>query len=167
MILREYRQSDANEILGWIHNEREFRLWSADRYGGYPIDSDDINNNYLKCMELSGFYPLTLEDDGKIIGHLILRNHPGDNSMLRLGFIIVDSSIRGKGYGRKLIEEAIRYAKEKFNIENFSLGVFTNNENAFNCYQRLGFNIIDIINNAYQFYDENWDCAEMVLKKIR
>ena len=31
MILREYRESDANVIINWINNEREFRLWSADR----------------------------------------------------------------------------------------------------------------------------------------
>ena len=164
MILREYQKEDAEEILKWISNEKEFRLWSADRYGDYPISPSDINDNYSKCMASSGFYPLTLEDDGKIIGHLILRDHPGDNTMLRLGFIIVDKSIRGKGYGKKLIFEAIKYAKEKFNIYNFSLGVFTNNENAFNCYKKVGFKIVDIINNAYKFYDEDWDCAEMVLK---
>ena len=72
MELRTYKEEDAKEILNWIENEREFRLWSADRYGDYPITPDDVNDNYEKSKEISGFYPLTLEDDGKIIGHLIL-----------------------------------------------------------------------------------------------
>ena len=35
--------------------------------------------NYLKCKESSNFYPFTLEDEGKIIGHIILRN-TGENN---------------------------------------------------------------------------------------
>lgn len=33
------------------------------------------------------------------------------------------------------------------------------------CYQAVGFEIIRIDSNVYQFYDENWDCAEMILKQ--
>ena len=36
MNLRDYKESDAIEILSWIDSEREFRLWSADRYEKYP-----------------------------------------------------------------------------------------------------------------------------------
>lgn len=162
MLLREYKETDANIILSWIKNEREFRLWSADRYGSYPIEPKDINNNYLECQKNSFFYPLTLEDEGKVIGHIILRKQNMDDDVIRLGFIIVDSSIRGKGYGRKLIEESFKYSEEKFNINKFSLGVFANNENAFNCYKKVGFKIIGIEKNSYQFHNENWDCVEMI-----
>ena len=100
MNFRIYKEEDAKEILSWIRNEREFRLWSFDRYKEYPALPSDINMNYLKCKESSNFYPFTLEDEGKIIGHIILRN-PGENKeIIRLGFIIVDNNIRGKGYGK-------------------------------------------------------------------
>ena len=49
MIFRNYQESDAEEILKWINGEREFRLWSADRYDKYPVVSDDINNNYMNA----------------------------------------------------------------------------------------------------------------------
>ena len=165
MLLRTYKEEDAKEILNWINNEREFRLWSADRYDSYPATPEDINNNYSKSKEISNFYPLTLEDDGKVIGHLILRN-PGDNNeVIRMGFIIVDNSIRGKGYGKILINTAIRYAKDTLNAKEINLGVFIDNEKALHCYESVGFEIIEIEKNAYQFHDEEWDCAEMVLKK--
>lgn len=165
MKLREYKESDAKTILTWINNEREFRLWSADRYEGYPIKESDINNNYQKCSK-DGFYPLTMiDDDNKVIGHLILRNPTSDKSIIRMGFIIVDSKIRGHGYGKKIIELAINYAKEKLSAKEINLGVFTCNTSALNCYERSGFQVIDIEKNAYTFHDENWDCAEMILKK--
>lgn len=62
-------------------------------------------------MKTSSFYALTLEDNGNVVGHLILRNPGKDKTIVRLGFIIIDDSIRKKGYGKKLIKEAIRYAK--------------------------------------------------------
>ena len=165
MMLRTYKEEDAEIILNWIMNEKEFRLWSADRYENYPATPQDINDNYLKSKEVSNFYPLTLEDNGKVIGHLILRNPGKEKDVIRMGFIIVDSSIRGKGYGKSLINEAIKYARDNLGAKEINLGVFVNNDSALHCYQAAGFEIIRIDSNAYQFYDENWDCAEMILKQ--
>lgn len=39
------------------------------------------------------------------------------------------------------------------------------NENVLNCYLNAGFKIIDIEKNVFKFYDEYWDCAEMVYEK--
>lgn len=163
MNFRLYKKEDAEEILSWIKDEREFRLWSADRYENYPASPSDINNNYLECEKKSNFYALTLEDEGKIIGHLILRNPGKDNDVIRLGFIIVNRNIRGKGYGKKLVSEAIKYAKEELKAKEINLGVFINNKNAYECYKKSGFEVVNIEKSAYQFYDEKWDCAEMVL----
>ena len=164
MLLRTYKEDDAEKILNWIKNEREFRLWSADRYDNYPATPQDINRNYFTSKQTTNFYPFTLEEDGKIIGHLILRN-PGDNKeVIRMGFIIVDNSIRGKGYGKALINAAIEYAKETLGAKEINLGVFVNNDGALHCYESVGFKITEIEKNAYQFHDEQWDCAEMILK---
>lgn len=164
MLLRTYKEEDAEKILTWIKNEREFRLWSADRYESYPASPDDINKNYSKSKEICNFYPLTLEDDGKVIGHLILRNPGEDDKVIRMGFIIVDDSIRGRGYGKALINTAIEYARDSLGAEEINLGVFINNDAALRCYESVGFKIVGIEKNAYQFYDEQWDCAEMILK---
>ena len=150
MNFRKYKEDDAKEILSWIKDEREFRLWSADRYNNYPVLPSDINDNYLECQKTSNFYPFTLEDAGKIIGHLILRNPKEDKEVVRLGFIIVDRSIRGKGYGKKLIKEAIKYAKEELGAKEINLGVFTSNESAYECYKSVGFNVVSVEKDAYR-----------------
>lgn len=165
MNFRAYIEEDAEKILSWIKDEREFRLWSADRYKDFPCLPEDINDNYKQCEAMSNFFPFTLEDDGKVIGHVILRNPSDNKEIVRLGFIIVDSSIRGKGYGKKLIEEAIKYAKDELGAKEINLGVFSNNESAFECYKAVGFEVVSIEKDAYQFNDENWDCVEMILKR--
>ena len=88
---------------------------------------------------------------------------PDNKEVVRLGFIIVDNNVRGKGYGKILINEAIKYSKEELGAKEISLGVFTNNENALHCYKSIGFKVIRIEKNVYKFYDEHWDCAEMIL----
>lgn len=165
MEFREYQETDALEILKWINNERDFRMWSADRYDSYPIKPNDININYDESKKISKFYPMTLTIDGKVIGHLILRNPNNDKDTIRLGFIIVDNSIRGKGYGKLLILEAIKYAKKVLHAKNINLGVFDCNSSAIYCYKACGFIETDIINDAYKYQDETWNQVEMVLKK--
>lgn len=165
MELRKYTETDAIEILKWIKNEREFKLWSADRYKKYPISSDDINQNYKECMKNSEFYPMTLVDREKIVGHIILRKPNPKENKIRLGFIIVDNKMRKKGYGRFLINEAINYAKNELKASEINLGVFANNENAYKCYKSVGFVEVVKEENAMQFENETWDCIEMVLKE--
>ena len=162
MILRKFIEADADEIVKWIKNERELRLWSADRYNNYPITSFDINKNYIECQKNSNFYPLTLVDKNNIIGHLIIRNTNNDLTDFRLGFIIINPSYRKKGYGRRLIIETMNYAKKEYKAKKFNLGVFIDNDKALNCYKSVGFKTIKIDKNVYKFYDENWDCAEMI-----
>ena len=165
MELRKYQETDAIEILKWTTNEREFRLWSADRYGKYPITPDDINNNYNECIKKIDFYPMTLVDGEKIVGHLILRKPNPEENKIRLGFIIVDNTMRKKGYGKLLINEAIKYAKNELKAVEINLGVFANNENAYRCYKSVGFVEIGKEENALKFENETWECIEMVLKE--
>ena len=112
MNLREYIESDAKEILSWIKTERELRLWSWERYKNYPVTPKDINDNYNEFKEKGEFYPMTLIDNEKIVGHLILRYPTEDKTLVRIGFIIINSDIRGKGYGKAIISEAMKYARE-------------------------------------------------------
>ena len=166
LCLRDYVETDAEKLLSWITDERTFRLWSADRYGEYPITPDEINHNYNECSKNGGFYPLTLiDDDGNVIGHLILRNPTEDKSIVRLGFIIVDNKVRGMGYGKKLLKLAINWARERLNAKEINLGVFKENIGAYKCYASIGFKEIGVEKSIYTFNDESWDCVEMTLKQ--
>lgn len=163
MLLRKYEPNDAKIISTWIKSERDLRLWSADRYSSYPINAKDINENYMLSMKENNFYPLTLVDNSKQVGHLILRNPNKDKSLFRMGFVIIDPNLRKKGIGKKLVLQGINYAKEKLNATSITLGVFTNNLSAINCYKSCGFKVVDTQKNVFKFYDENWDLTEMIL----
>lgn len=161
MRLRKYKKDDAIEIVKWIKTEREKALWSADRYKNFPVTPEDINTEYENTAKVCNFYPMTLTDGNKIVGHIILRNPTEDKSIFRFGYVIVSSSIRGKGYGKTLLLEAIRYAKGKLGAKKITLGVFIENESAVKCYEAVGFKIVDVGKETFKFKDEKWSFAEM------
>lgn len=163
MDLRKYKKEDANEIIKWIRNEKELLLWSADIYNKFPLEAEDINNFYNICMEKSNFYPMTLEESGKVIGHIILRNTDEKNEVIRLGFIIIDPNLRGLGYGKHLINLAINYAENELNAKKINLGVFENNISAYKCYKSSGFVEINK-NKKYKINNEEWNCVELIYR---
>ena len=165
MKLRPYKRNDAKTILGWIKDELTFRRWSSDRYEKYPITEDDINYKYFDCngdcAEPDNFYPLTAVENGEIVGHLILRYTDACQKTIRIGFVIVDDSKRGKGYGKRMIQMAIKYAKEMLQAEKITIGVFANNESAYRCYLAAGFKVIEGAETVCEILSEKWTCVEM------
>lgn len=164
--IRDFCEKDAVKIVGWIKDEREFYHWSADRYGHYPISCDEIVSNYKKCAEKTFFKPFMLEADGKAVGHFILRTPSSDPKVIRIGFVIVDKNERGKGYGKKLINLAVEYAKNALGASEINLGVFTDNEDAVACYRSLGFVFApddsDDEIHSFDYKNEKWTYGKMI-----
>ncbi len=162
MKVRFFERNDAERVLSWITSEREFRFWSADQYGDYPIKPDDILTYYQNKISQEEFYPLTFEEKGEAIGHMILRYPTRDKKLARLGFIIVDNKKRGQGYGRQVVYEGIKYASQHLVAIKYNLGVFTNNVKAIKCYESIGFKTLSVKKKLYKFYNEEWDMQEML-----
>ena len=154
MRLRPYKPTDADTILGWIKNEETFRRWSTDRYPHYPITAADINHKYLDCngdcVEPDNFYPMTAFDESGIVGHLILRFTDAEKTTLRIGFVIVDDSKRGMGYGKQMLQLALSFAFDIFKAKKVTLGVLENNPGAYHCYKAAGFR--DVTSDTPEYY---------------
>ena len=164
LCLRKFSPADADIILGWINSEREFRMWSADRFGDYPIAPNDMVVHYNECCKSGSFFPLTaIDENGKLCGHLILRYTNEEKTEVRFGFVIVDSSARNRGIGRNMLELAKEYAKNELHAAMLSLGVFENNTAACNCYKAAGFKEMDESDEFYSIFGEQWRCIKMTM----
>ena len=163
--LRKYKACDAQVITKWLKNEYAFRQWSADRYESYPITSDDMNHYYAQYSS-GELYKLTAVDNNEIIGHLTIRFTDDEKKIARLGFVIVDDSKRGKGYGKQLVSSALDYAFDKLKADKVTLGVFENNKPAIHCYLSCGFEIVAREKTeSYQCLGEIWNCIEMEIER--
>ena len=164
--LRQYKPCDGAEIVTWCKDEYSFRKWCSDRWKTYPLSVDEMNHKYWEnngdCLEEDNFYPMTLVDNNKVVGHLILRYTDKNKQIIRFGFVIVDDKIRGKGYGKKLLALAKKYSFEILNAKKVTLGVFENNPKAYYCYKAAGFKEIPLEEDIYyEIFDEKWKCIEM------
>ncbi|MEG0295502.1 MAG: GNAT family protein [Clostridium sp.] len=164
--LRPYKKCDAKYIVNWIKDEVAFRKWCADRYDKYPIYPEDINQYYDNVADLDNFYQMTAFDDSGIIGHLIMRFIDEDKKILRFGFVIVDYTKCGKGYGKEMLKLALKYSFEILKVDKVTLGVFENNEPAYYCYKSIGFKEIFVGEEKYlHVLDEDWKCIELEIER--
>lgn len=161
MKLRDFKKEDAEIIAGWIQSEEGLYKWSADRFNKYPLSGDDINENYTPQIETGRFYPLTaVDDNGTVVGHFIIRYpRDDDDSSVRFGFVIVDPSLRGKGYGKEMLVLGVEYVKEHLFASRIDLGVFENNENARHCYEAVGFTAYST--RECEMSIGTWKCIDM------
>ena len=158
--IRPYKRCDSEKIVKWIKDENVFKMWGGERFGNYPITASIIDDKYSKhngdCIEEDNFYPwIAIDDDNRIVGHFIMRYTGGDNRVLRFGWVIVDNSLRGKGYGKQMLILGLKYAFEIFGVDRVTIGVFENNQPAFMCYKKVGFIEKEIVKG------ERWNIIEM------
>ena len=155
MTLRPFNINDVPTILSWCKDKHAFRLWSADRYKEFPAQPEEMIEQY----EGENMYPLTAVADDEIVGHILLRFPSEDKSVIRFGFVIVDDSKRGMGYGRRLLQLAIDHACNQMGVKTITLGVFADNPSALKCYQSVGFKITG--EDSYMIDGEKWKGYEM------
>ena len=156
MTLRPFTINDAPIILSWIKNKAAFRKWSADRYPTFPPKPEDMVAQY----ESDVIFPFTaMDNEGKVVGHIIFRYPDSSKTVIRFGFVIVDDNLRGKGYGKQMLQQAIQKAQQEFGAKKITLGVFDNNPSAFHCYESVGFKVIGA--DRYTIDGEEWTEKEM------
>ncbi|HIQ98103.1 MAG TPA: GNAT family N-acetyltransferase [Candidatus Scybalocola faecavium] len=157
--LRPYKKEDTNRILSWCQDEKSFYQWTAGRLGEYPIKEADFS--FVEKL-----MPFTAFDESGMVGFFTLRN-PGDSlDELRFGFVIVDPSKRGKGYGKAMLRMGLKFVFEIYGANKASLGVFENNTKAYNCYKAAGFKeMISNKDESYHILGEDWKCIEMAVEK--
>ena len=158
MTLRPFNPNDAPTILNWCKDKHAFRLWSADRYKEYPAKPEEMMEQY----EGDNMYPLTAVVGEAVIGHILLRYPTENKTLVRFGFVIVDDSKRGKGYGRQMLRLSIDYAQQELGAQKITLGVFCDNHSAVECYKSVGFRITG--EDAYTIDGEEWKGFEMKLE---
>ncbi len=133
--------------------------------GSYPITAAELNDKYLAhngdCPEADNFYPFTAFDDSGAVGHLIMRFLDPQKTAVRFGFVVVDASKRGNGYGKQLISLALGYAFDILGASTVTIGVFENNPAAYACYKSVGFR--DVGEETYHLGGEAWICKELAM----
>ena len=142
MYLRPYKKEDAQTICSWCRDEETLMRWTANYYQGQKVDEELLNDLYIKrngdCAP-DNFYPFVACIDRRPVGSFIIRYLNDDPGILRIGFVIIDDTRRNEGLGKQLIDLALTYCFEIAKARKVTIGVFTDNLPAYNCYKACGF----------------------------
>jgi RimJ/RimL family protein N-acetyltransferase len=163
MRIRPYLNKDFDTIVNWITDERSHALWCANLIP-YPLEKQSFDDLLLQEEQYEDSPFVATTDDGKVVGFFCFLVNLNKNEG-KLKFIMIDHTIRNKGYGYEMIKLAVKYAFTIANVDAVELNVFPENPGAKKCYEKVGFNQRTFIENAFTFQDESWGRCNMVIKK--
>lgn len=120
-------------------------------------------NKQLKCYQCNHYnrYFAAISGSGRQ-SIFIIRYPSEDKTVVRFGFVIINDTKRGKGYGKAMLNLAIDYAQKQLGAKKITLGVFTENPSAIACYKSVGFKITSERNHIID--GEEWKGVEMERK---
>ena len=162
--LRPYKPSDAHKVLQWWDgtDEEAFVMWSNGAFT-YPLTIEQLDQFFEQwCLkEENGWLMTALNEEGTPVGQFIMRLVDFEKNSVRLGYIVVDPTARGKGYGKKMMVKALQYAFDVLGMERVSLGVFENNPQAKACYETVGFTVKEYVPEYHVYKGVTYPAYEM------
>ena len=168
--LRPYKSQDSKCIAKWAgKDEAIYYKWSAGMFGDFPLTAEKLDDIYQNqnglCKQDDNFYPMVAFDESGVVGHFILR-YIGDFETIRIGWVIVDDTKRGLGYGKRMLEMGLKYAFDILKAKKVTIGVYENNPPARACYQALGFTEVpQDTPRSLNYKGEEWKVIEMEIVK--
>lgn len=101
----------------------------------------------------------------KMVGHLHLRcgGIQAQVHRMKLGMSILDGH-RSSGIGTSLLDTAIKWAKDKNNIDWIDLSTFSKNQAARSLYKKFGFKELFVMEDALRVENEIIDDVQMTLR---
>ena len=103
MRLRPYKPCDGDTVASWLTDEKIHAMWSAGRYA-FPMTGQQINERLDAGRDNPCEFMFTaLDDDGTPVGYFLLRNADWEAQSVHIGFIVIDSRRRGKGFGKQML----------------------------------------------------------------
>ena len=151
MTVREYKQNDLKQMTA---------IWNEVVEEGIAFPQEEIldDTNAKEFFASQSYCSVAVDEDGTVYGLYIL--HP--NNVGRCGHICnasyaVNSNIRGRHIGEKLVLDCIKTAKSLgFLILQFNAVVETN-IHARHLYERIGFRQLGVIPKGFRMKDGHYE----------
>jgi GNAT superfamily N-acetyltransferase len=145
MIIRDAVDGDLAQIAPFFR-----AIVAAGETYAYPEDLDDQGVAELWLEGPPGRCVVAVSDEGIVLGSAKMGpNRPWRGSHIATASFMVDPAAQGKGIGRALGEEALRWAREHGYLGMQFNAVVETNAAAVHLWQSLGFVIMTTIPEAF------------------
>lgn len=157
-----FTEDDIDRLIGWIPSEEALLLWTADSFG-FPLTRDHLLGHMRASAERGDrlLFKAVDRESGEAVGHIELGAIDRRNRSLRIGRVLVDPSLRGRGLGDAMMRAALSQAFDEMEMHRVDLWVFEENARAITCYERVGFWRDGLIREAFRVGEEYWSFLVM------
>lgn len=150
-IIRKAKVSDAAGIIECMQSVMDEKVYMVSDYYLYSEKGE------REMIKSPSDLNLVLEFKGKIIGLLkVQRGYYRKTFHTGVLTIAIEKEFRNMGFGKKMMELALRWARD-VGIEKLSLEVFSTNENAISLYRSMGFQIEGVRKKHFKINGEYVD----------
>lgn len=160
--LIQFKKNDIPLLLEILKNtDARFLLqFGGPRYR-FPLDKKQL----LETLEANDTKVFKLVDSktGDFLGHCQLIRIDLNAKSASIGRVLLDPAFRGRGLGKKMIEELICYSQNNLGLKELDLRVYDFNNSAYKCYKSIGFIETSRQSNYFESIDETWCSISMKL----
>ncbi|WP_426479074.1 GNAT family N-acetyltransferase [Chryseobacterium sp. CBSDS_008] len=159
IILQPFTIHDAPQLISKIEDERMLLQFAGPAYR-FPLTEEQLETDlYDKNRTL-----FKIKDQpGNTIGHaqIFLK----DKTFLLGRILIWDENNRGKGYGKRVMQELLKYGFSHFDKETAELNVYDWNTGAIECYRKVGFAFDPGVKSEAKIDQETWVSLNMKIHR--
>ncbi|PWN58517.1 GNAT family N-acetyltransferase [Chryseobacterium viscerum] len=157
--LLPFTMEDVPLLISKITDERMLLQFAGPAYH-FPLteqqletDLSDKNRTLFKITDQTG----------NTMGHaqIFLK----EKTFLLGRILIWDENNRGKGYGKKVMQELLKYGFSHFDKETAELNVYDWNTGAIECYRKVGFAFDPDVKSEAKIDQETWISLNMKIHK--
>ena len=132
--VRARSEPDAYEVVGWVEDAQALYLFSGPRLT-WPLTAEQLQD-MLATEGLTAW--VVVSRTGELVAHFDLTI---DVTLARLGRVIVNPELRGRGLASRVVDLAVTQA-QRLGAEVVRLNVITTNESAIRAYRRASFDVL-------------------------
>ncbi|TBW33700.1 MarR family transcriptional regulator [Siculibacillus lacustris] len=155
LIVRPHRAGDVS----WVcHRQVAFYAEVYGFRGDFETLVMDVGADFLRTFDPRRDASFLAEVDGRVVGSIFVTRAP-DPSLAKLRLLWVESEMRGRGLGGRLIGEAVRFARDA-GYARMTLWTHDVLDDARRLYARAGFRLVGGERNAAfgpEIVSEHWD----------
>lgn len=169
--LKSLEKEDLFKFIEWSTNKsaEDLLQWAGPIYD-YPLTLAQVENYFSQAEKSNSnifIYKILFVDTNEIIGTIELREIDKEQSIGKVcRFLVGEDKMRGKGIGKKALNEVLRIAFEDMKFQKIVLSVFDFNHSAIRCYENIGFKKEKLMKNVRKSLNGYWNSYEMGISKF-
>jgi len=163
--LQYFTANDYEQLIHWSGDAKFLMQWSGPQWH-HPLKIADLDaylqdaNHPLYSDRL--IYTAVDRTSNRAVGHIALTRMDREHRSARLSRVLVgDHEARGKGYGRQMIQEALRIGFDTLGMHRITLGVLDYNTQAKSLYESIGFQQDGLMRDALYQNNQYYNLCEM------